>query len=352
MQKSKLIEFHPEGIYCPQADIFIDPWKPQKKAIITHAHADHARSGMQSYLAHKDSAEVLRLRLGKGIKLETVDYNQSISMNGVNFSLHPAGHIYGSAQIRVAYKGEVWVISGDYKTEDDGFCTPFEPVKCNHFVTESTFAMPVYQWQSQKAVFDEINGWWRKNQSEGKNTVLFGYSLGKAQRIIDNLDMSIGEVFLHGAIHNTNEALIRNRAPLPKLELVDSDIPKSRFKGCMIIAPPSAANSNWMRKFLPYVTGVCSGWMMIRGAKRRRAADRGFVLSDHADWNGLNKAVAATGAENIYVTHGYTAVYSRWLKEQGLNAREVHTLYEGESLDSSSGQKPEEVKAVASQKHT
>lgn len=341
MQKSKLIEFHPEGIYCPQADIFIDPSKPQKKAIITHAHADHARKGMQSYLTHKDSEEVLKLRLGKGINLETVDYGQSISINGVNFSLHPAGHIYGSAQVRVEYKGEVWVISGDYKTEDDGFCTPFEPVKCNHFVTESTFAMPVYQWQSQKTVFDDINGWWRKNQSEGKNTVLFGYSLGKAQRIIANLDMSIGEVFLHGTIHNTNEALIRNGAPLPKLELVDNDMPKSHFKGCMIIAPPSTANSDWIRKFLPYTTGICSGWMMIQGTKRRRTADRGFVLSDHADWNGLNEAVAATGAENIYVTHGYTAVYSRWLKEQGLNAREVHTLYEGESLDRSSDQKSE-----------
>jgi putative mRNA 3-end processing factor len=339
MGRSKLIEFHPEGIYCPRADVFIDPWKPQKKAIITHAHADHARWGMQAYLAHKDSEEVLKLRLGQDIRLETVDYGQEKQINGVKFSLHPAGHIYGSAQVRVEYKGEVWVASGDYKTENDGLCAPFEPVRCDHFITESTFGMPVYQWQSQKAIFDEVNAWWRKNKSEGKNTVLFGYSLGKAQRIIDNLDLSIGEVFLHGAIYNTNEALIKNGAPLPHLEYAGKEIPKERFKGCMVIAPPSAGNSTWMRRFQPYAKGVCSGWMMIRGAKRRRAADRGFVLSDHADWNGLNEAVAATGAENIYVTHGYTAVYSRWLREQGLNAQEVQTLYEGESLDSKSEDK-------------
>ena len=339
MPREKLIEFHKEGIYCPRADVFIDPWKPQKKAIITHAHADHARWGMQSYLAHKHSAEVLKLRLGKDIRLRVVDYGEEVRLNGVRFSLHPAGHIYGSAQVRVEYQGEVWCISGDYKTEDDGFCETFEPVRSQHFVTESTFGMPVYQWQSQKAIFDDINAWWRQNQSEGKNTVLFGYSLGKAQRIIDNLDLSIGEVFLHGAIWNTNEALIRNGAPLPELPYVHKDISKERFKGCMIVAPPSAMNSPWMRKFQPYATGVCSGWMMIRGAKRRRAADRGFVLSDHADWNGLNEAVAATGAENIYVTHGYTAVYSKWLSEQGLNAREVHTLFEGESLDRSVDEK-------------
>ncbi len=339
MVGSKLIEFHKEGIYCPRADIFIDPWKPQKKAIITHAHADHARWGMKSYLAHHGSAEVLKLRLGQDIKLETIDYHEQVTINGVKFSLHPAGHIFGSAQVRVEYKGEVWVVSGDYKTEDDGFCSAFEPVKCQHFVTESTFGMPVYQWQEQKTVFEDINQWWRDNQAQGKNTVLFGYSLGKAQRIIDNLDQSIGEIFLHGAIWNTNEALIKNGAPLPRLTHATKEIPKERFKGCMIIAPPGAMNSSWMRKFQPYDTGICSGWMMIRGAKRRRAADRGFVLSDHADWNGLNEAVAATGAENIYVTHGYTASYSKWLCVQGLNAREVHTLYEGESLDRTTEEK-------------
>lgn len=333
MPKEKLIEFHKEGIYCPRADLFIDPWKPQKKAIVTHAHADHARWGMQSYLAHKNSAEVLKLRLGTDIQLQTVDFGEEVRVNGVKFSLHPAGHIYGSSQVRVEYKGQVWVISGDYKTEDDGFCTPFEPVPCHHFVTESTFGMPVYQWQKQEEVFREVNSWWRKNQEEGKNTVIFGYSLGKAQRIIDNLDLSIGDVFLHGAIWNTNEALIKNGAPLPQLKYADKDIPKSRYKGCLIVAPPSAMGTPWMRKFQPYSTGVCSGWMMIRGARRRRAVDRGFVLSDHADWNGLNEAVAATGAKNIYVTHGYTAVFSKWLQEQGLNAKEVSTLYEGESLN-------------------
>jgi putative mRNA 3-end processing factor len=330
---SRLIEFHSDGLYCPQADVFIDPWNPQKKAIITHAHADHARWGMESYLAHQDSAEVLKLRLGQDIKLQTLDYNQSISINGVKVSLHPAGHIYGSAQVRLEFKGEIWVASGDYKLEHDGLATDFESVKCHHFITESTFGMPVYQWPKQEDTFRDINAWWQNNKNDGKTSVLFAYSLGKSQRILHHLDNAIGEVFLHGAIFNTNEALIRNGAPITSFEKVSDAINKARYKGSLIIAPPSAANSSWMKKFNPYATGVSSGWMMIRGAKRRQAADRGFILSDHADWEDLNKAVFATGAENIYVTHGYTAVYAKWLCEQGLNAEEVKTMFEGDAAE-------------------
>nr|WKN36374.1 ligase-associated DNA damage response exonuclease [Tunicatimonas sp. TK19036] len=328
-----LIEFTKLGLYCPQADIYIDPWRPVNKAIVTHAHSDHARWGMKHYLAHEQSETILRLRLGKDISLETLPYGQSISLNGVKFSLHPAGHIYGSAQVRAEYKGQIWVVSGDYKLEDDGFSGVFEPVKCHSFVTESTFGLPIYTWKPQPQVMDEIHEWWRHNQAQQKASLLIAYALGKSQRIIHQLDRSIGPVYLHGAVANVNDALIAGGAILPNLPRVTSEIPKDQLRKALIVAPSSALNSPWVNRFRPYSTGIASGWMMVRGAKRRRAADRGFVLSDHADWPGLNETVRATEAEQIYVTHGFTSVFRRWLQEQGKEAYEVETLYEGETAD-------------------
>jgi putative mRNA 3-end processing factor len=329
-----LLELTPSGLYCPQADIFIDPWKPVDKAVITHAHSDHSRWGMKHYLAHHHSAEVMKLRLGQDISLETVDYKEPLEINGVKVSLHPAGHIPGSAQVRLEYKGKTVVISGDYKTESDGLSQAFEPVRCHEFVSECTFGMPVYKWQSQKEIFEDINAWWRKNVEKGRNSVLFAYSLGKAQRIINNLDLSIGEVFAHGAVWNSNQALITNGVKVVDIPKVTQDIPKSRFKGAMIIAPPSAMDSPWMRQFNPYQTGICSGWMAIRGSRRRRAADAGFVLSDHADWEGLISAIKSTNAEKVYLTHGSTAVFGRYLEEvEKIHAVELKTLFEGENTN-------------------
>lgn len=327
-----LLELTPSGLYCPQADIFIDPWRPVDKAVITHAHSDHARWGMKHYLSHHHSSEVMKLRLGQEISLETLDYGESLDINGVILSLHPAGHIPGSAQVRLEYKGKTVVISGDYKTEDDGLSQPFEPIKCHEFVSECTFGMPIYKWESQKEIFTAINGWWKQNSSSGRNSVLFAYSLGKAQRIINNLDLSIGEIFAHGAIWNTNQALIANGVKVINVPKMTPEIPKSRVKGAMIIAPPSAMGSPWMKQFSPYQTGICSGWMNIRGARRRRAADAGFVLSDHADWEGLISAIKATEAEKVYLTHGSTAVFGRYLEEvERIHAVELKTLFEGEN---------------------
>jgi putative mRNA 3-end processing factor len=327
-----LLELTPSGLYCPQADIFIDPWRPVDKAVITHAHSDHARWGMKHYLSHHHSAEVMKLRLGQEISLETMDYGESLDINGVSLSLHPAGHIPGSAQVRLEYKGKTVVISGDYKTEDDGLSQPFEPIKCHEFVSECTFGMPIYKWQSQKEIFTSINAWWKQNASLGRNSVLFAYSLGKGQRIINHLDLSIGEVFAHGAIWNTNQALLANGVKVTDIPKVTQEIPKSRFRGTMIIAPPSAMGSPWMKQFSPYQTGICSGWMNIRGARRRRAADAGFVLSDHADWEGLISAIKATEAEKVYLTHGSTAVFGRYLEEvEKIHAVELKTLFEGEN---------------------
>lgn len=336
-----LLEFTEEGIYCPQADVHIDPWKRVKKAIITHAHADHSRWGMQHYLAHDMSIPVMKLRLGQEISVQGLEYNEPILMNGVKISLHPAGHIPGSSQVRVEYKDEIWVVSGDYKVENDGLCTPFEAIKCHHFITECTFGLPVYHWKPQIEIFSEINDWWSQNAKDGKTTFITAYSLGKAQRIIKNLDHSIGKVYTHGAIENTNEVLREAGLALQDTVRVTKDIDKKAYQGSIVIAPPSAINSPWMRKFKPLSLGIASGWMQLRGTRRRRAADRGFALSDHADWPGLLQAIKATEAERVITTHGYTNVFSRYLNEIGIASIEEKTLFTGETIDSSEEDKLE-----------
>ncbi len=339
MAKKPLLEFTDKGIYCAQGLFYIDPWQPVDDAVITHAHSDHARFGSKRCLAHHYSEQVLRYRLGE-IVLQTVEYGEKVMKNGVEISLFPAGHVIGSAQVRVCYRDEVWVVSGDYKVEDDGISTPFEPVRCHHFISECTFGMPVYKWKPQIEIFDEMNSWWRQNLDNNIATVVVGYSLGKAQRILQNLDLFNGKVYTHGVIENTNEALRRNGILLKPTERITPDTPKEEARKGIIIAPPSAVGSPWMKRFAPYDFGYCSGWMAIRGAKRRRAADRGFVLSDHADWDGLISAIDATGCETVYLTHGYTASFSRYLSEIGFDAREVHTLYGGDELTEADEEAP------------
>ena len=328
-----LLEFTEEGIYCPPADVYIDPWRPVNKALITHGHADHSRWGNKQYLFTKTAEPVIRYRLGN-IKAETVDFGEVCTINGVKFSFHPAGHIVGSAQIRVEHKGEVWVVSGDYKLEDDGLAEAFEPVKCHTFITESTFGLPVYRWKPQETVFAGINDWWRSNQAAGKTSVIGVYALGKAQRVLAGLDSSIGSIFTHGAIENTNRVMRKQGLSLPPTTKVSREYKAKDMEGAMVLATPSATSSNWMRRFKQVSVGIASGWMALRGTRRRRAADRGFVLSDHADWTGLNEAISATEAEQVIVTHGYTNLFARWLRdERGIDAREAQTEYEGESLD-------------------
>lgn len=325
-----LLRFTGKGIYCPQADVYIDPWRPVERAVITHAHADHARPGSKHYLAHKDSEAVLRLRLGADISLQTLEYGEPLHINGVRISLHPAGHIIGSAQVRVERNGEVWVAGGDFKLQDDGFCTPFEAVPCHTFITESTFGLPVYNWQPQADIFDDIRDWIAQNRLVDRSSVLMGYSLGKMQRLLHNLQPFDLPVYAHGAVYTLNEHLRTASTAghgLPYIMPVAAETDKKRFRGALILAPASVMGSAWLKRFGDYSTGNCSGWMAIRGAKNRSAVDRGFALSDHADWTELNTAVAATGAETVYVTHGYTDVFSRWLNEKGIRAQEVKTRY-------------------------
>ncbi|MGK7397672.1 MAG: ligase-associated DNA damage response exonuclease [Candidatus Cyclobacteriaceae bacterium M3_2C_046] len=326
----KLLEFTDKGIYCPPADVYIDAWQPVNKVIVTHGHADHARYGSQHYLCHQDTAPILKYRLGDGNTIQPVAYNEKININGVSFSLHPAGHIVGSAQIRVACQGEVWVVSGDYKLENDHLTAPFELVTCDVFITESTFGLPVYKWKAQELVYQEIMQWWLQNQEQDKCSVLTGYSLGKAQRLLQNLDLGSGPVYLHGAIYNINQVLTDAGLPIKTAQRVTPELDKKNFRKALVIAPPSAANSAWMKRFYPYSTGIASGWMSLRGARRRRAADRGFVLSDHADWTGLNQVISQTNAGKIIITHGYRHVLARWLNQCGYDARVESTQFEGE----------------------
>lgn len=339
-QKKPLLCFDERGIFCEQAGVYLDPWKPVDKAIITHGHADHSRWGHKQYITHHDNIPIIKHRLGE-IKVTGMNYGESFTVNNVKFSLHPAGHIIGSSQVRVEYKGEVWVFSGDYKTEDDGIAVPYEPVPCDAFITECTFGLPAFKWQPQEQVMEEINNWWRQNREEGKTSVLFGYSLGKAQRLLKYLDPSVGRIFTHGAIENMTE-VIRPMVDFPETTRITREVKKEEIKGGIVLAPPSAHGSTWIRKMVPYESAMASGWMAFRGARRRRAVDRGFVLSDHCDWQGLISSIKATGCERVICTHGYSEIFSRFLLEQGYDARTAETQYEGELAEMDT--KAEEVK--------
>ena len=327
-QKKPLLCFDKKGIYCEPAGVYLDPWKPVEKAIITHGHADHSRWGHKQYITHHTNVPIIKHRLGE-IEVSGKEYGETFVINNVKFSLFPAGHIIGSSQVRVEHKGEVWVFSGDYKTEDDGLAVPYEPVKCDAFITECTFGLPAFKWLPQQQVMSDINNWWQQNQAEAKTSILFGYSLGKAQRLLKFLDPSIGKIFTHGAIENMTQVL-RPLANFPETTRITRETKKEEIRGGMVLAPPSAHGSTWIRKMVPFETGMASGWMAFRGARRRRAVDRGFVLPDHCDWQGLLSAIKATGCERVICTHGYSEIFSRFLNEQGYDARTAETQYEGE----------------------
>ena len=324
-----LVVVRKEGLYCVPGRFYIDPWRPVERAVITHAHADHARTGHGHYLAAAPGAGILRARLGE-ITLDAIDYGQTVIHNGVTISLHPAGHVLGSAQVRMECKGEVWVASGDYKVEADGTCAPFEPVRCDTFITESTFGMPIYRWKAQADIFSDINDWWRANAEQGRASVLYCYSFGKAQRILHGIDATIGPIICHGAAEPLNQVYRDAGVVLPPTLLATEVSDKSLFKQALVIAPPSAGGSPWIKRFGDYSDAFASGWMQVRGARRRRSVDRGFVLSDHADWPGLMQAIGASGAPRVIVTHGQIPTMVRWLQQNGLEAGAFETEYGAE----------------------
>ena len=324
-----LLEFTSKGIYCKQADVYLDPWHGVDKALISHGHSDHARWGTKQYITNEINVPIIKHRLGN-IIASGRKYNETFTINGVQFSFHPAGHVPGSSQIRAEYKGEIWVFTGDFKTQADGISTVFEPVPCHTFITESTFGLPVFQWEQPQKVHDSINQWWAQNHAEKTTSLLMGYSLGKVQRLLKHLDSSISKIYTHGATENMTQVL-RQFIDFPQTELITRDTTKKEIEGSLVLAPPAVLGSAWVKKLGLLSTGYASGWMAFRGARRRRAVDRAFILSDHADWKGLLSAIRETGCENVITTHGYTELFAQYLKEQGWNARTQKTQYESET---------------------
>jgi putative mRNA 3-end processing factor len=320
------------GLYCAAGHFHIDPWRPVGRALITHAHGDHARFGCDLYVCHRLTAPILKKRLGD-VAIETLDYGEILTRDGVEISFHPAGHVLGSAQIRVAHRGAVWVASGDYKLEDDGVAAPFEPQRCHVFITESTFGLPIYRWRPQEEHYAAIDAWRRDNAAAGRASVLYAYALGKAQRVLAHVDPSVGPIVCHGAVEAINALYRAAGVALPPTRLAQD--PRTAIRGenkrdfarALILAPPSAMASPWLKRFGDYSDALASGFMQVRGNRRRRGLDRGFALSDHADWPGLLAAIEATGAERVLATHGAVGPLTRYLREKGFDAQVLSTPY-------------------------
>jgi putative mRNA 3-end processing factor len=316
-----LLQPTPNGLYCPAGDFTIDPLNPVKRAVVTHAHADHARAGSGSYLCAAACRGVLQARLGPEADIQTLDYGEVLKINTVALSLHPAGHILGAAQVRLETGGYTCVVSGDYKTVRDPTCRSLEPLRCQHFISESTFGLPIFRWPAAADVIGHIASWWRENQTLNRTSVLFAYALGKAQRIIASLEADIGPILTHGAVETVNQVYRESGVSLPVTRHVGDVRDKGLLAKALVVAPPSADNPAWMRRFPHPSRAFASGWMRIRGNRRRRAVDRGLVMSDHADWDGLVETIVASGAERIDLTHGYAEEMARWLRQQGFHAQ-------------------------------
>lgn len=338
-----LLEVTDSGLYCPEGDFYVDPWRRVGRAIITHAHGDHARGGCDRYLCAAAGTHVMRARLGSSAAIDTLRDGESVTINGVNVSLHPAGHVLGSAQVRIEHRGVTWVVTGDYKLQADPTCTAFRPVECDVFITESTFGLPVYRWQEPATVAAEINAWWRANRDAGRTSVLLAYALGKAQRLAAMVDPAIGPIMAHGAVMKLVEAYRASGVRLPSIDRVP---PRARRVGdgrALVIAPPSVQGGSWLRLFGESSVAMASGWMLLRGVRRRRGFDRGFVVSDHADFPGLMTAIEASRARRVLVTHGFTDTLARLLRERGYDAAVLATRFTGEGEPDA----PDDADAVA-----
>jgi putative mRNA 3-end processing factor len=330
MADSLLITNTDRGLYCPIGDFYIDAWQPVHRTLITHAHSDHARPGSERYLTAADGVNVLRRRIGDTANIDSLEYGQQVDMNGVRLSLHPAGHILGSSQVRLEHNGEIWLFTGDYKRQPDPTCRPFELVRCHTLISECTFGLPIFRWRDSQPIFNRINQWWRQNQTHQRTTIIIAYALGKAQRVLANLDPSIGPILLHGAMMGMVQAYRQTNISLPPTEHASAESAKIHKGRALVIAPASALGGTWVRKFLPISDGIVSGWMQIRGFRRRCSADRGFVISDHADWPTLLQTIKETEADRVILTHGYTAPMARYLSECGMNATTFETRFKNE----------------------
>ncbi len=318
------------GLYCPPGDFYIDPWQPVQSAVITHAHGDHLRHGSARYILARPGATIARHRLGSGNTVTAVEYGAPLRLGKTQVSLHPAGHILGSAQVRIEHEGSVWVVSGDYKRQPDPTCAPFEQLECDVFISEATFALPVYRWSPTPQVAEEIVRWWHANRERGIASLLFCYALGKAQRVLAELKSFTNDpVYLHGAVESLTHLYRQAGVEMVPTQPATTEV-KTDYRSALIIAPPSAAGTPWTRRFGEHSSGFCSGWMRVRGDRRRRGYDRGFVISDHADWPGLLETCLATRAKRVLLTHGYSDALTRYLNERGVNAAALATAFGGE----------------------
>ena len=345
----RLIEPTDHGLYCAAGDFHIDPWRPVDRAVVTHAHSDHATAGCRRYLCSDIGVEVLRPRVHEGARIQGAAYGESVEINGVSVSLHPAGHLLGSAQVRVEHQGRVEVATGDYKVQPDRTCATFEPIRCHRLITECTFGLPIYRWRPETELADEINAWWRDNLAAGRTSVIFAYALGKAQRVLSLLDRELvaqtgGTVVVHGSVKRFVEIYRAAGVDLPAVQTSNDETRKSVRGRGVVVAPPSVLGTPWLKRFAPASLAFASGWMMVRGNRRRRGVDRGFVVSDHVDWPGLLQTVEACGCQSVGATHGYTAATSRYLREQGYDADEVATRYVGETDEAAEGPPEEDVR--------
>ncbi|QEG40951.1 ligase-associated DNA damage response exonuclease [Roseimaritima ulvae] len=326
-----LLQMTERGLYCKTGDFYIDPQRPVDRAVVTHAHSDHARWGCKHYLAAVDCEHLLRMRMSKDAEFQFLPYGQSIRVGGVEISFHPAGHMLGSAQVRLEHRGKIAVAMGDYKLGVDPTCHSWEPVRCHLLVTESTFGLPVYRWKPEPFTTDQINQWWRASRDEGRCCLLYGYAVGKSQRLLAGLDPSIGPIYTHGAVEKGTQAYRETGVQMPATTYVGSITEKHDWRGAMVVAVPSAHGSPWIRRFGPIRTAMASGWMAVRGARRRRSVDRGFVVSDHVDWPSLIEAVEACDPETLWVTHGYSAVVARYFQERGRDAHVIDSRHRSET---------------------
>lgn len=324
------------GLWCPGGGFHIDPWDPVERAVITHAHGDHARPGSAAYLCAAPSAGLLRRRFGSDARIDAIEYGRTLTLGDVRVSFHPAGHVLGSAQIRLESGGEVWVVAGDYKRAADPTCTAFEPVRCDTFVTESTFGLPLYRWDDARVVLDDIASWWSANRDAGRTSVLFCYTIGKAQRLLAEL-MRITDqpVYVHGMMLGMIDAYRESGiAMLPVAPVIEqargARSARRSFAGELVLAPLSARGTPWMRRLGEVSDAFASGLMRVRGVRRQRGFDRGFVLSDHADWPALLQTVADSGATRVLATHGHAEPLARYLSTRGFDSGVIRTAWEGE----------------------
>ncbi len=324
-----------EGLYCPAGNFHIDPWGAVDRAVITHAHGDHARAGSRAYLCASPCRALLEQRLEPGTTIEAVPYNEPVRLGGVTVSFHPAGHILGSAQVRVEGDAGVWVVSGDYKRETDPTCEPFEPVRCDTFITESTFGLPIFRWDPATQVMAEVLRWWDDNRAAGQASVIFCYTLGKAQRILAALaDVSDRPVLVHGAMLAMTDVYRRAGVRMVPTELLVDRERHKPLSGELVLAPLLARGTPWMRRIGDFSDAFASGTMRVRGMRRQRNVDRGIVLSDHADWPALLQTIRDVGASRVLTTHGYPEPLARYLQSQGIESATIRTAWEGETASS------------------